>query len=156
MNQITLELPGLIAIKKNSRQIILPGHLLRLGNLSWSTAKHHLKSIPSKAYTKWEKQVREMARWQILASKARVPVTDQIQVTASIYFSGPQPDLQGALESVADALEGFIWENDRQIYSWDGSRLYRVKRGAERILVVAAWEGSNGTSDKDKRGLFPV
>jgi Holliday junction resolvase RusA-like endonuclease len=45
-----------------------------------------------------------------------------IHVEAVFYFKGPEPDLSGCCESIADAMEGILWANDKQIESWDGSR----------------------------------
>ena len=37
-------------------------------------------------------------------------------------------DLSGCMESLADACEGILWENDGQIVSWDGTRKVHDKK----------------------------
>lgn len=77
---------------------------------------------PSIAYEKWEKE----ARASIYEQKRGLglPATGPVRVKAVFYFKGPRPDLHGVMQSVADSMEGILWENDRQIERWHGdSRL---------------------------------
>lgn len=46
---------------------------------------------------------------------------------ATFYYKGPRPDLHGAMESLADCLQGIIINDDRQIESWDGTRIIHDK-----------------------------
>lgn len=39
-----------------------------------------------------------------------------------------EPDLSGCMESLADACEGLLWVDDKQIISWDGARKVHDKR----------------------------
>ena len=43
------------------------------------------------------------------------------------------------LEGVGDCFEGIVWKNDRQIISWDGSRLFHDKDNPRTELKVS-WE----------------
>jgi hypothetical protein len=52
------------------------------------------------------------------------------------YYRGPEFDLSGAMESIADAMEGLAWENDRLIVSWDGSRKERDKLNPRTEMMV--------------------
>lgn len=123
MNSIYLVLPGSIRSKKNSKII--------------STRGKFPRAFPSKAYKRWEVD----ARGEILRFKAQFGYrTDlltklNIHIKALFYYSGPEPDLSGCCESVGDCLQSMVYENDKQIYSWDGSRKIRVPVGQERTEV---------------------
>ena len=109
-------LPGSIRSKKNSKQVIMVGG---------RNVPKRAMIIPSKAYQTWEKQARLAAAAQLIGFK---PVEGHVHVCAKVYYKGQQPDLSGCLESVGDCLEGYLWLNDKQIMSWDGSRLYHDKK----------------------------
>lgn len=113
-------LPGSIRSKKNSKRVVMAGRRRMV--------------LPSKAYMAWEKQARAEAMVQHPphACIAEGPV--EVKVTA--YIKGQMPDLSGVLESVGDALEGLAWGDDRQIVSWDGSRVYRDVKNPRTIVEV--------------------
>ncbi len=127
---IKLTLPGSVKSKKNSKQIIplrSKGNKptwfqfyfrVKGGLRKWMFANMTIQ--PSKAYDKWETAARESLYSQGWRLKV---LTVAIQVKATIYFKGQRPDLSGSMESIGDCLEGIVWENDRQIESWDGTRL---------------------------------
>ena len=69
-------------------------------------------------------------------SRAEVPANMPVSVNAQIYYKGPQPDLSGCHESIGDMGEGYLWLNDKQIYSWDGSRLHHDKKNPRTELTV--------------------
>jgi hypothetical protein len=50
-----------------------------------------------------------------------------------------KPDLSGTLESIGDALEGYVWANDTQIESWDGSRLHHDIENP-RTEIIVRWK----------------
>jgi len=109
MTEIFLSIPGSVVSKKNSKQVVMIGG---------RNCPRRPMILPSKAYTAWEKQARKEA-W----AKARIPpLVGPIHVEARFYYRGPEPDLSGCCESIADAMEGILWANDKQIMSWDGSR----------------------------------
>lgn len=90
--------------------------------------------LPSKAYEVWEKQARLAMAIQLRGYK---PTVEDVHVNAQIYYKGPRPDLSGALESLGDCCESYIWENDRQIVSWDGSRLFHdIVNPRTEILIT--------------------
>ena len=104
---ITVTLPESIRSKKNSKRVFKKGKFTVV--------------LPSKAYEKWESQARLSLSIPLMGHK---PTTEDVHVKALIYYKGPRPDLSGCLESIGDCLEGFIWQDDKQIVSWDGSRLF--------------------------------
>ncbi len=116
MHEVKLTLPGILRIKKNSKRIFSRGRFKTV--------------LPSEAYLKWEELARLFVKrkWPFPN-----PVVVSVEVDAQIYFTGPQPDLSGCLESIGDCLEGIAWKNDRQIISWDGSRLHHIDRKSGAI-----------------------
>ena len=106
-------IPGTIRSKKNSKRIIRAGKFPKL--------------LPSKAYVRWEESFQQELFVQTM--KKRVKATDKpVEVSATFYFKGPEPDLSGCMESLGDACEGILWLDDKQIVSWDGSRKERDRK----------------------------
>lgn len=120
-----ITLPGSIKSKKNSKQIVMVGG---------RNVKRRPMLVPSRAYSKWENQARKSLWGSVIVP----PLTCQIQIEAHFYYRGPQPDLSGCCESVADCLEGIIYADDKQITSWDGSRLHHDKENP-RTEVIVRW-----------------
>ena len=118
-NKLELTIPGCIRSKKNSKRVFSRGRFKTV--------------LPSKAYCEWEKQARQ---WAFVALLSVPKIKDPIKIEAKIYYRGTQPDLSGCLESIGDCLEGYLWENDRQIISWDGSRLYHDKDNPRTEIIV--------------------
>lgn len=118
MNELYLTIPGTIRSKKNSKRIFSVGKFKRV--------------LPSKAYTVWE----AAARSYMLSRGHDSPLECPVTVEAHVFYKGRRPDLSGALESVGDCLEGFVWANDSQIESWDGSRLHHDKDNPRTEITV--------------------
>jgi Holliday junction resolvase RusA-like endonuclease len=118
-----ITLPDTIRSKKNSKQIIMVGG---------KNVKRRPLLVPSKAYQKWEKQARRAARMQYRGE----PLPGPVSVAVRVYYKGRQPDLSGCLESIGDCLEGICWVDDKQIVSWDGSRLYHDLKNPRTEVVV--------------------
>ena len=115
---IHITLPGNIRSKKNSKRVFCRGKFPVV--------------LPSKAYDVWEKQARQAALEQFYGPIITAPVC----VQAVAYCKGVLPDLSGMLESVGDCLEGVILENDKQIVSWDGSRVIRDKAHQRTEIII--------------------
>jgi Holliday junction resolvase RusA-like endonuclease len=123
VKEIKLTLPGSIRSKKNSKRIFARGRFKTV--------------LPSKGYCEWESAVRrELTRFEGRA------LICPVSVEAHIHYKGQQPDLSGALESIGDALEGLVWVNDKQIMSWDGSRLYHDLDNP-RTEITVRWDEKN-------------
>jgi len=120
---IRVTLPGNIRSKKNSKRLIsIP--------IKGQHGKTRPMALSSTAYLLWEKAAREAVREQLFyanLSDSEFPFGCPVSVKAVAYCKGVLPDLSGALESVGDCLQGVIWKDDKQIVSWDGSRVYRDK-----------------------------
>ena len=127
--KIKVTLPGSIRSKKNSKRIFKQGKFTRV--------------LPSKAYLEWEKQARIAVSIQWPYDKPFSFIEKPVSVNAQTYYKGPQPDLSGCLESIGDAMEGYLWENDKQIISWDGSRLHHDLKNPRTELTVKYEELKN-------------
>lgn len=120
---IHLTLPGSIRTKKTGQKVIsMPKYKESLNKhfwpkMGWQFCYHQI--IPGTPYEKWEPEARLAVRTQ-LPLGFRI-ITESVSVKMLAYFKGAKPDLSGCEESIGDALEGLVWENDRQIASWDGS-----------------------------------
>lgn len=119
-----LTIPGTIRIKKNSKRIFARGRFKTV--------------LPSEAYLKWEKDARAHA---MIQKTCKTPIKLPVAVKAAIYYKGPMMDIHGAFESIADAFQGILWENDSQIKSWDGSRIYHDKDNPRTEIEVTLFEG---------------
>jgi Holliday junction resolvase RusA-like endonuclease len=127
MTEIKITLPGSIRSKKNSKRIFARGRFKTV--------------LPSKAYCEWESKVRSALN--SVVRPIEYLLFCPLWVEAHIYYKGQQPDLSGALESIGDALEGLVWVNDKQIMSWDGSRLYHDLDNP-RTEITVRWDETQG------------
>jgi len=122
-NEIHLTLPGSIRSKKNSKVATMIGG---------KNVPARAIIVPSKAYQKWEKEIREEIGLTYRGGLKAGPL--HVQVIA--YCRGRLPDLSGCLESVGDVLENLVWEDDKQIRSWDGSRVFHDKHNPRTEVIV--------------------
>lgn len=138
--QVTI--PGQVRSPKNHRVMQRMGRVLRL--------------MPSAGYLAWE-QVAYRVLAEAVAGRREFPYDGPVWVRAVAYVTGHAPDLVAAMEAVGDVLQGEwlvqggrklapLWAvicDDRQIVSWDGSRMVRVGRGESprTEVTVFAWEG---------------
>ena len=119
-------IPGTIRSKKNSKRIVMAGKYPKL--------------LPSKAYVRWEEAFRQELK--LACYQKRIKPTDKpVHVQAVFYYKGREPDLSGCMESLADACEGILWENDGQIVSWDGTRKVHDKRNPRVEFSFEVVEG---------------
>ena len=118
---VTVTLPGSIRSKKNSKRVFKRGPVTQV--------------LPSVAYLKWEDAARAAVMQQLFPDQCR-KADGPLHVKVTAYYKGQQPDLSGVLESVGDCLEGFLWDNDRQIQSWDGSRLVHDVDNPRTVVEV--------------------
>ncbi len=82
--------------------------------------------LPSKQFEDWNKY----AQLQLASFRAstdwRIPLRCNVNCKALFYRDAERGDANGYYQALADALEeGGIVENDRQIVSWDGSRMLK-------------------------------
>jgi len=115
-----LILPNSIRSKKNSKRIYGFGKFKKV--------------LPSEAYLAWEEEARRSVVSQLSCDFKLL--TGEICINAQIYYKGQRPDLSGALESCGDAMEGILFDNDKQIVSWDGSRLHHDLKNPRTELFI--------------------
>ena len=125
--KIKITLPGSIRSKKNSKIATIIGGVNK---------PRRAMILSSKAYRAWEKQARQHAAYQYPGE----PITDPVAVKATIYYKGQMPDLSGSLESVGDCLQGLVYDDDKLIESWDGSRRYKDNKNPRTEVEVVRYE----------------
>ena len=138
MPHISITLPGSIRSKKNSKQPLpIPCAKSTLFKRFPRAGMKPVRIVlqPSKAYQEWEKAARASFRAEF-GKVEPIPKDILIHVKAVAYIKGVAPDLSGMCESVGDCLEGFAWMDDKQIVSWDGSRVYRDKENPRTEIEV--------------------
>lgn len=93
--------------------------------------------MPSLGYVAWEKSAREYLQYVIGKWQDHVdfPLKQNLSIHALVIYKGQRPDLSGALESVGDCCEGYLWENDKQIISWD-AKIIHDKENPRTIVNV--------------------
>ncbi len=136
---IHLILPGSVRSKKNSRRLVpIPSPkgksdtMHRWKKIGWKPC--YIQSRPSAAYDAWEKEARKAIMRQ--KPEGFKIFTESVAIKVLAYYKGARPDLSGAMESVGDCIEGYVIFNDRQIVSWDGSRLYHDKANPRTEIEV--------------------
>lgn len=123
-NELNLHIPCEIRSKKNSKRVFIHPHTKRQ------------IVIPSAGYEKFRMEAQKWVAVSI--EKQKFPINEPCHVCAVIYYKGNRPDLSGALESIGDCFEGQLWENDKIILSWDGSRLWKCN-AFPRIELTVRW-----------------
>lgn len=119
MPVLQVTLTGNVVPLKNSRRIVRAGR--------------RMKSLPSKRYEVWARDAGlELNR----AWRGRPPLTGPVQVTALFYRTRDTADLDNLEASIGDLLQTCrVVANDRQIRSWDNSRIF-VDRARPRVEVT--------------------
>ena len=102
---LSLIVPGAIRLKNNPVKVRLRKSL-----------KEH-----EEAYRKWKTAARIWALYSI--DSENLPFKDPCKVEVRIYYSGKGFDLTEGLESIGDCFEGILWFDQKQINSWDGSKM---------------------------------
>ena len=102
---LSLIVPGAIRLKNNPVKVRLRKSL-----------KEH-----EEAYRKWKTAARIWALYSI--DSENLPFKDPCKVEVRIYYSGKRFDLTEGLESIGDCFEGILWFDQKQINSWDGSKM---------------------------------
>lgn len=124
---IKFTIPLNVRSKKNSRKLI---PIATKNDSSWKFCFKNKGmmnvvplSVPSDAYVKFEKEFKKFIKYNSIDKSL---FNERISIKAIFYYKGQRPDLSGSMESLGDLLEGIYYENDRQIESWDGSRVAHV------------------------------
>ena len=120
-----LTLAGTPRSKKNSK--------------TWKQLGRRRLLVPSDAFMRWQRdvcwQMRALTRGKKLPL---IPAWPCVVTKCHVYFKGPEPDVHGCQESIADALQGILWEDDGQIQGWDNVRKYHDKENP-RVELTMQW-----------------
>ncbi|MFI5304318.1 MAG: hypothetical protein ACHQYP_05915 [Nitrospiria bacterium] len=127
--EIKITIPGSVVSKKNSKIATVVGGVHK---------PRRAIILPSTAYKKWENHARANL-WGTIGFVFNEP----IHVEAIFFYKGNRPDLSGACESIGDMGEGILWENDRLIESWDGSRMIHNLKNPRTELTIRDFEIEN-------------
>lgn len=75
----------------------------------------NVKNHNPKRYQRWIKTVREAARkeWPVSAEPIR---TTSVSVTIVNYHTGGPPDVDNIIKPILDAMNGVVYEDDKQVY----------------------------------------
>ncbi len=100
--------------------IIVPG-AIRLKNNPLKVRLRKAQTDHEEAYRKWKTAARIWALYSI--DSENLPFKEPCEVEVRIYYSGKRFELAEGLLSVGDCFEDIIWFDQKQNYSWEGSRL---------------------------------
>jgi Holliday junction resolvase RusA-like endonuclease len=127
MKAVKLNLIGRPITKKNSQRIVL-------------TKNNKRFIIQSKQYLDYEKN----CLWQLKAQYKGETITDKLNLKAYYYMPDRRiPDLINLLQSTCDILEkARIIENDKNIISFDGSKIMGINKENPRTEIII--EGLGG------------
>lgn len=135
MNKFGIIIPGQPATKKNSATMV----------------RNHACLLPSPAYRKYEKEVRE--KINLLRYQQRLPYyTMPVQMTCKYWLQDRAhwPDLVGLMQATADILSDerkkvggkmvtvckWLLSDDRIIKRWDGTEIAGIDRARPRVEIV--------------------
>jgi len=106
--------------REKTLSFIVPG-AIRLKNNPMKVRLRKSQAEHEEAYRKWKTAARIWTLQSI--DSENLPFREPCEVEARIYYGGKSFDLAEGIVSVGDCFEGIIWFDQRQIYSWEGSRL---------------------------------
>lgn len=82
--------------------------------------------LPSANYQIWHHGATKAALPVLEKLRTYLPITTAVHVLAKVYREADQGDWCGYMQGIGDWMEhAGVLLNDRQIASWDGSRLYK-------------------------------
>jgi len=100
--------------------LIVPG-AIRLKNNPVKVRLRKSQNEHEEAYRKWKTAARIWMLYSI--DSENLPFKDPCEVEVCIYYGGKSFDLGEGLDSIGDCFEGILWFDQKQIYSWEGSKL---------------------------------
>lgn len=122
MHILKLKIPMNMVAKKN-RLIPIPVPLKK-GKVSlWQHKGRYVRValIPDGKFKSFEKEVQKITLSQLPAGFK--PIERPVTLQATFYYKGNEPDTSGCLESIGDALEGIVWENDKYLQRIYGDKV---------------------------------
>ncbi len=108
-------------------------------NSGWRTKLGH--QMPSHAYLAWEAIAGPQLAIVRARFKLKFPILTDVNCEAIFYRDADRGDAVGYYQALADCLEKHgILKNDRQIVSWDGSRLRKAEEPRVEVRLAPAVE----------------
>lgn len=102
--------------------------------------KRYRRVMPSKAYCDWLDLVRAQAfevMGDLRTKGVTFPITGPVAVKAHFYRQRDCGDLCGFEQALGDALQDIgVIDDDRQIVSWDGTRLLKDARNPRVVVSI--------------------
>lgn len=120
----------------------IPGAPRTKKNHGWRTKQG--AQMPSHAYTEWSRgaQLHLCQRKNLHPTgdvDLALPLAEQLNCRAIFYRDALRGDAVGYYQALADTLEGAkIVYDDKQIVSWDGSRLLKDAKNPRIEVVLEA------------------
>lgn len=122
---VVFTLEGRIPSKKNSR--------VKPKDLDFT--------VPSNAYNEWQKY----AQWEAKQAWQKPPASGPVRLEV---VTSCRNDLDNLLQSVMDALQGIVYEDDRQVVEVSGRKV--PKNGKEYRTEVRVSEGGSSLNCPSK------
>jgi len=136
--KVKFSIPGAPRTKKTHNRLIRVRGIHRL--------------IPSVQYVTWHEAAWRQAwviREDLRGAGVKLPISGDIQVSAIFWRDAKRGDLTGYMQALGDWLQDVqIIMNDRQIVSWDGTRL---DKDAERPRIDVSMEWADNDRIKGRQ-----
>ncbi len=120
-------------------EIILKGRPITKKNSQIRTK--HGPIIQSKRYREYEKD----CLWQLKGQNFKEFEDKPVHMKVLYYMPSRRswPDMVGLMQATADILEkAGVYDNDRQIKSWDGTRIMGIDKHNPRAdIIIREWTG---------------
>lgn len=158
-------IPARPTTKKTSGDVIMTGQVICRN----CKRREHLRVVPAERFVEFETECASFA--PLIASKIErggvtLPIAGPVNVAAVFYRDADIGDLAGYLQALGDVLQSTrisdkgkitrkgvlgIITDDKQIVSWDGSRLSKdsVRPRIECVITVASprlWDGDGAAA----------
>ena len=98
-------------------------------------------NVPSEAYEEWNASAQQQFMEIRAKAKIDLPITGDVNVRALFFRKTDIGDAVGFYQGLADSMQhGGIVEDDRQVVSWDGTRLLKDAANPRVIVTVERFE----------------
>jgi hypothetical protein len=129
--------------------LIVPG-AIQLKNHSVKAGSSNSPKGNADACMKWRTSARIWALYSI--DSREFPFKDACNVEVRIYYDGKRPDLAECLESIGDCFQRILWFDQKQITSWDGSKLIEDD-AYPRLDMTIRWQNSRIVNEPGSHGI---
>jgi hypothetical protein len=131
--------------------LIVPG-AIRLKNHSVKAGSSNSPEGDADACLKWKTAARIWALYSI--DSRAFPFKNACSIEVRIYYDGKRPDLAECLESIGGCFQGILWLDQKQITSWDGSKLIEDDV-YPRLDMTIRWQNKGIVNEPGNHGNHP-